>query len=124
MEVPPRCPPGAAAPRGAPVAGVYMVPIPGRAWAECLCPPLHFVATTGSEEGDLMAIEPGIDELRELNIENEGVIRALRRQRDAAETKLAKIENLVNSSHERVIGQDGTSGVPLEKLLALLDERE
>ena len=71
-----------------------------------------------------MTIEPGIDELRELNIENEGVIRVLRRQRDAAEAKLAKIENLVNSSRERVIGQDGTSGVPLEKLLALLGERE
>ena len=71
-----------------------------------------------------MTIEPGIDELRELNIENEGVIRVLRRQRDAAEAKLPKIENLVNSSRERVIGQDSTSGVPLEKLLALLAERE
>ncbi|MFC9553713.1 hypothetical protein ACFTWF_22940 [Rhodococcus sp. NPDC056960] len=71
-----------------------------------------------------MTIEPGIDELRELNAENEGVIRALRRQRDTAETKLAKIENLVNSPRERVIAQDGTSGVPLEKLLALLAESE
>jgi len=71
-----------------------------------------------------MTIEPGIDELRELNTENEDVIRALRRQRDTAETMLAKIENLVNTSREHVIAQDGTSGVPLEKLLALFAEKE
>ncbi|MFD7012660.1 hypothetical protein [Rhodococcus jostii] len=70
-----------------------------------------------------MTTEPGIDELRELNTENEGVIRVLRRQRDIAEMKLAKIEDLVNTPRERVIAQDGTSAVPLEKLLALLAER-
>jgi len=83
----------------------------------CVCVN-HYSSSQSQEESRRSHDErPRCDELRELNTENEDVIRALRRQRDTAETKLAKIENLVNTSREHVIAQDGTSAVPLRNCL-------
>lgn len=62
----------------------------------------------------------GGDEATAELAENTRVMAVLRRQRDTAESTLRALADHILSSHNRVIGPDGTTGVPLEGLLSIL----